>query len=936
MFSILAVLAACRNDDPADALPPVPAEASCTPTARVLLNEMSPSNVNVLVDVEGDSVDWIEVTNAGTEAVDLAEWGLTDDPSGGVEWTFPPLSLAPGAFQVVYASSKGWSQIVGAWDTRVDAGDTWRYLPVTATPDPVWNTPAFDDSGWATGASGFGFGDDDDATVVDARTVYVRTTVELTEEEAADLVAVYLHVDYDDSFVAYLDGTEIARADIGAAPAWDAFADSDHEAQVFEGLPPDAFEVPTSSLHAGTNVLALEVHDRTATSSDLTLVPLLTLGFGSERPARTSTLVTLPEVQLHTNFSLNASGERIRLYDPVGCEAGALDPVALTADQSYGLVPETGALGYFMEPTPGAANTTEMRPGFAPTPTFDPAPGWYAGGTDVVIGEGSSAEIHYALAGVEPDETDAIVSGPVPTGDDGEAVVLRARAWQDGLWPSPIATATYLLHAPASLPIVSVVTDPPNLWDEETGIYVLGTSHEGPPEYIGANYREDWERPVSVALWEPDGTLAFTVDGGVAIHGGYSRIHEQKSLLVELGGGYGPGEVDHALFPGLDIGTFDRFLLRAGGNDWHGCMADGCSSGAHLRDPLMQALPASEDLDVMASRPAEVYLNGVYWGIYQISERPDDSYIVDHYGEEDIDLLEGDAKAVDGDALHWQATLDYLRTHDLADPDVYAHVQTLIDLDELAAWLAFEVYYDNTDWPGNNVKKWRPRTEDGRWRWLLYDTDFGLGQYGESPSNDSLAAALDPAGEAWPNPPWSTELFRLMVSSPEFTVAFINRYADYLNTILLPDVALDELHALADEIAPEMPRHFDRWGTWTDGVTVEALDPGAWQSEIWWIDTWLQERPDEARQHVVDNFGLAGTWTLSLDADPPGSGTFYLTAAAVESPFTGVYFQGIPVTITAIAAPGYSFVGWSDPALPADRTLTVDADDALALVARFE
>jgi uncharacterized repeat protein (TIGR02543 family) len=114
------------------------------------------------------------------------------------------------------------------------------------------------------------------------------------------------------------------------------------------------------------------------------------------------------------------------------------------------------------------------------------------------------------------------------------------------------------------------------------------------------------------------------------------------------------------------------------------------------------------------------------------------------------------------------------------------------------------------------------------------------------------------------------------------------------------------------------------------------MPAGEWQEQVEWIDRWLGQRPDYAREHVVSTFGLDGTWTLELSADPPGSGTFALHTVEVDGPFTGVYFRGVPVTITANPAPGYTFAGWSDPALGASSSVTLDPDGPVALVARFD
>ncbi len=885
-----------------------PTFAGCvTPTARVVLNEVSPSNREALVDADAESVDWIELYNVDAVPVDLGGWTLTDDPDEPDAWTFPSVTLEPGEHLLVYASGKDRSRVVGSWETRIDRGHRWRYLEVDEEPDQGWFLSGYDDSDWDEGRSGFGRGDSDDATEIDAAVAYVRTELEVDAAELAELTALVLHVDFDDGFVAYLNGVEIAREAMGLAdsgpPSWDALAWYRGEAKLPEGLPLPAIEVDPARLVAGTNTLALEVHDRAADSSDMSLVPFLSLGFATARGAGASPLLTLPEVELHTSFKLKSSGEGVALYDAGGCAVDELDWVPLRADESVGRQPDgTGPIGVFLEPTPGRPNTTEARPGFAVTPRIDPPSGLRSGPTTATLTAGSGAEVRVAWGGREPSDADEIYASPIEVGTAEEAVVLRARAWEDGLWPSRIATATWGFAPADPLLTVSVATDPANLWDEQTGIYAED------------NVMAGWRRPAHFAAWEPDGSLAFAVDGSVEIHGGSSRKLPQKNLELSVGGGYGDDDaIEHAVYPGHSVTSFERLVLRGGGGDWLGCWTEECKDGAMLRDALMQAIASGTGIDHMGSRPARVYLNGQYWGLYFVNEKGDAHYLDTHHGEDDVDLLKNEGIPVQGDEHGYLGMIAWLRAHDLADPVHYAHAETLIDVDELQSYLALQTFYANTDWPGNNIKFWRPRDAGGRWRWMLFGTDFGLGLK-QPRDHDTLAFALATDGDDWPNPPWSTELFRLLAASPEFTATFANRYAALLNTALAPDRTVAELHALAASIEAEIPRQAARW----DG------DEGAWAPEVASIERWLTHRPDHARENVVEAFGLDGTWTLSLDADPPGSGTFEVEGVAVDGSFDGTWFRGLPVTVTAHPAPGYAFDGWSDPALPAAATVTLD------------
>ncbi|MEZ4473976.1 MAG: CotH kinase family protein [bacterium] len=876
------------------------------------------------MDEDGDTPDWIELHNAGPEPVDVTGWGLSDDPDDPFGWVLPPRVLAPDEYLVVLASNKDRRATVATWDTRIDWGALWRYLPVEAQPDPFWPQRGFDDSGWAEGPSGFGRSDGDDATEVATHTIYVRKTFEINDEEVADLQALLLHVDYDDGFVAYLNGVEVARSLLGApgvVPAPQQFADAAHEAVLLAGGQPEVFDLEAfiPLLVPGENVIALELHDASAQSSDTSLIPFLTFGFATARPGVASPHLDLPNRFIHTDFALSASGETVTLTSPDGCEVDRVEAGRLPADTSFGRALD-GSLGYFVEPTPGGPNVTESRPGFAPTPTLFPAPGHYPDGVAVLV-DAEAAEARVTVDSSEPRADSPLADAPIDVAPGDGVVVVRARAFAPALWPSPIVTGSYLALPPSTLPTMSLVTEPANLWDVDTGIYVLGDSYQQGVPYFGANFWEDWERPLHVELFDP-GEPGFSLDCGVKIHGGWSRSNAQRSFRLSMRPGYGTATLDYPLFAGSAVESFERVILRNSGNDWSGCNNGRCNPRSHLRDVVAHAIAADLGIAVMASQPVATYLNGEYWGVYNLRERPDRQYLQAHYGVDEVDLLEANVVVNDGDTDHYEALLQILRFQDIADPLVYAQVEAMVDLDDFATYQIVQIFLDNQDWPGNNIKYWRPKTPDGRWRWLLYDTDFGLGWRNPNPATDTLAFALRPDGPNWPNPPWSTELLRTFARNPVFAARFVNRYADYLNTAFRAEVTRPILQAAAATIRPEMPAHLAKWAP----ANENAQAVNAWEGQISGIDTWLRDRPAQAFNHLAANFRLGARYTLTLQAEPAGAGTFELTAVTVPAPFAGTYFVGVPMTVTARPAAGFDFAGWADGEAEPGRTIAPQAD----------
>ena len=897
----------------------------CDPAPpRVLINEVVASNRDSLFDETGETPDWIELYNADLETVDLTGWGLSDDEDDLFAYRFGAATLGPGERFLLLASGEGRESLMGSWDTRIDQGHLWSYLPVFSEPDPDWASPDFDDSSWDVGPSGFGRSDYDDATITDAHTIYVRTGFDVTEDELEDLAEIWLHVDYDDGFVAWLNGVEIARAGVsGYPPAWDAYADApDHEAVVYQGLVPEGWDITDHKdlFVSGRNVLAVEVHDVGSTSSDLSLIPFLTFGFSSFRPGTASPLLGLDASSLHTSFKLSAKGEDLWLTAPDGCTADRLEVPRLWRDEAYGRSPDGGDLGFFMESTPGEANTTESRPGFAETPELSLDPGYHTFGTRIGASSPSPDAVLYMTRDGAPPTDESLAWTDRYVGNEAE--IVRVRAYEEGLWPSRIATGTYLYRPRADVGVVSLVMDPHDLWDPEEGIYV------------GENYWEDWERDVHAEIFEPDGKGWTGFNSGIVIHGGASRGNAQRSFRLAFRAGYGESDLDYDLFEGHDIDEFERLILRNGGNDWHGC-GDWCSDGAFMRDLVAHRIIRNMDVDSLRDRAVLVYLNGEHWGMYNLRERADKFMIGIKYGEEDVDVLEWEGWAVEGDNLHWLETMDYLRVADREDPETYAWLGERVEIPSYIDYQIGQIYIDNWDWPGNNLKWWRPRTEDGRWRWLLYDTDFGLGIWGGAAWSDTLAFALDPWGPSWPNPPWSTEFFRLCMDMPEFQHAFANRYADLLNTEFLPTRTTAILEEAREERDLAMVEQLVRWGSDPWGYDIWE---GAWDDELDGIHDWLVDRPDYARDHVMNNLDLDGTYPLDLWAEPFGAGSFTVSTVDVEPPFFGTYFQGLPFEVTAVPKPGFTFVGWDDPSLGTDPTITVEEDDwdGLTLVAVFE
>ena len=627
--------------------------------------------------------------------------------------------------------------------------------------------------------------------------------------------------------------------------------------------------------------------------------------------------------ELHANFKIAEEGEVILFVDSQGQMLDLVNPALVRADVSLGRAPmvdgTAGDWGYlFADPTPGLPNEGELCTGYAAMPVID-TPGGLVDGPfylSVSDSSGTADLVTWTLGGAIPDPDDAPLSGPILI--DGNRV-LRARAFEAGKIPSDVATASYLFDDSPTLPVISIVADPDHLFDEEIGIYVLGPDYDPVIPHYGANFWEPWERPASVEYFDPAGG-GFALDVGLRIHGNWSRALAQKSLRLHCSEGFGTGQIEYPIFGDYPVDSFERLILRNAGVDF---------LRGQMRDALGQSPATGPEQDTQAYRPARVYINGEYWGLHNIRERQDKYYVASHYGvsPSSVDLAEKQgyiSETMAGDATDFRALKSYVETHDLSDPAHYAVVEGWMDVENFIHYNVVETYFGNYDWPANNRKFWRSRELDGRWRWMLYDLDITLG-HTDGVHYDNLAVALSETQTTLFNPPWSTAMLRGLMASQDFREAFINTYAGLVNGALSPDSMLVRFEAMKAGISGEVARHFTRWGSasylWTTHCDV--------------MEEFLQLRPGYARQHVVDQFDLAGTWTLGLDVSPGLAGTITLPGVTVTGEWEGTQFLGIPLPLQARPAEGYRFLGWSLPELQDDSQIVLNPGDDMALVALF-
>jgi hypothetical protein len=695
----------------------------------------------------------------------------------------------------------------------------------------------------------------------------------------------------------------------------------------------------------------------------------------------------------HTHFKINSEGESVYLYSPQGTLIDQSPNVPIPTDVSLGREHNhTEAWLYFPTPTPEQLNTnTGFKPPPSP-PEFSHLPGFYHESIPLdIIHENPLVTIRYTTDGAEPDETSPAWKGnlTIPEGEQipsrwaliptnpskhteienqftmpedkrdlfgwlpprdrlFKAVTVRARAFSTNALPSTTRTRTYFITSEGAdrytLPVVTLSVDPFEWFDEEEGLYVPGKRYE--PEswqhrfWGTGNYFLNGrfsERKAYLEFFE-SGERTFSGNIGLKIHGGGSRAQPQKSLRLIARNAIGPGTF--TFFPGKKDREFSQLTLRNAGQDsvLHATM---------LRDVLIQAL-APEGSITQSTHPVIVFLNGEYWGIHHLQEHFNDDDLKERFALDDIqmDLLEVNSVPKKGTSNAYETLMEKTRKSIEEDPNSMNEVLNLIDQDNFIDHYITQIYFDNVDWPGNNVAFFKAEAkianiapqgvEDGKWRWLTYGVEAATGM-NDDITHNSIRRIIDVNFADGSAAPWSTELFRALITNETFKHALINRFAGLLNTSFSTGHVMSKLAEKQNELAPEIEEHIGRWRRpW-------SID--AWNENLDVIRIFAKERPRIQRQHWMEAFNLSGTYESQLTITPSSGGEVRIHRTRIgsfsqrmepgQTTWTGTYFNNIPITYEAIPSKGFRFIGWNGDVRSETNPITIQPNSNIQISAHF-
>lgn len=689
-------------------------------------------------------------------------------------------------------------------------------------------------------------------------------------------------------------------------------------------------------------------------------------------------------IHLHTNFSISSDGEPILLVAPDGeTIIDRIEATPLARDVSLGRYPDGASeLRFFKDPTPGSANATVGYLGILDPPTMSIPPGildedqlleifhqrgdvqlfYTTDGTipgpsaleyaaPISISDRSHEENNISLIRTNLIQEPNVLAHRDPDGKVAKGTTLRVRAHHPDYIVSETVTASYFVFPEGAaryhIPILSLTTDPDNFFGHERGIYVAGINGEEDNFWVG-NYTErgiEWERPVSFELFDTNGVLEFQQDLGARIHGGYSRRMPQKSLRLYARNRYGNDAINHPLFPNRPDAHYRRILLRNSGNDW---------VETHIRDATVHQVVDHMGFATQDYRPVIMFLNGEYWGIHNMRERQDAHYLARRKGvdPDQVDILTWHRTVKQGEATHYQSLLDFLDEEDLSVQENMDHVRTMMDVENFTNYYIAQIYHGNRDWPHNNIDYWRlripfdptmPPGRDGRWRWLHYDVDQSYG-FVRNHHFDAIEWVTAPLNGIYHNV-WPNRVLRALLQNAEFERDFLNTMADHLNTTFTTDRVMGFIENNVENMEPLMEEHLARWRP--------HHSMSQWDFFVNKMRNFANGRPNSLRSHVRNHFGISNNINLTVSSHPNrDAGRIRINSITIDEStpgiptdpdeWTGVYFAGLPLPITAIPSVGHRFVEWQQivdgnhETLSTDRHFHLDSIEDVEIVALFE
>ena len=807
-------------------------EASLKETEDIglYINEFMASNATTICDSFGSYSDWIELYNSTDTDMDISGFGISDNLSQPMKYRFPDgTTIAAKGYLVVFCSgnegmqngelhapfglrSYGEDVVIANRAGRIIDSYSFKNqetdVSVARIPDGTGEFQSNSQPSPGYPNTGAGYSAFDAANRLPLGGVYISEFGGSTGSVASDWVEIYNST-----------GSAVSLAGYGLSN---------------NPKNPAKWVFPDISIEPGEY--------------------LLLYATGSADKAQ--------KKNLKLNFCISSTGEALFFFDPNGKLIDKLSAGRMRSGQSYGRDGSDNRF-YYAEPTPGAQNGKGYE-GITQLPAFSVTPGIYDNAVTVAITAGEGETIRYTTDCTTPNASSEVYSGELSISKNS---VIRAAAFRDGYLSGDVATATYLFRSDGvnhALPVVTLVTDPDNLWNSKTGIYATGDQFDPDAAsyadtlksatYYQAKFATEeqvdtiWEKPAAFSLFDDNGKQVFTQNVGIRIAGSFGRGRAQKGFNVIARKEYGKGSMEYPFFENRPYTEYKAVVLRAGAQD---------QNRSKIRDELASGLLEGTDINILyqAYRPTVLYLNGEYWGVYFMKEKRNRFFVAQHENTEnnvDLAIGKGFKQRSYGDNSDWVSLYEYATTHDLSASDAYNYVAERMDVDSFRDYMIAEIYNGNTD--TYNFQYYR--LKGGKWKFIFYDFCWGF----QSPGHETLAFRMGKT----PSDVCSAKLFAAMLQNKGWRDSFCRRFGELLNTAFAPERVSALIEELYGYVEPEIKREREKFNKDTFmGVKQPNTNLGTYegfQSEISKLKEFAQKRPEEIKRQLQSNLGLSDSY----------------------------------------------------------------------------
>ena len=850
-------------------------------TGDLIINEVMSSNKNVLISSDGNYYDYIEIYNGYDYDINLKGYYLSDDNFNLKKWSFPDVVIKSKSYLLVYASGldKYENEEI---HTNFKLSSSGEVLSLSDTNASVISRIYFGETNFDTS---YGYNGEDYVyfyaptpnetnskeyskdPIKNSESSNVNLKINRYQLSNNSFIEIYNNEDYDidlkgyylsdslsnkykymfpsvivdskDSIIIYASGLD--KYEDGIINTNFVLSDDDNEIVLSDNNKKEIDVVHIQN----NNIIIKDVQINEVSSMGIEAIELKNLtdkdinlsnykiGDKSGKLASLSNItikansyvvvygsdsVYNSNGNLYTGFHINNSTDEIYLYkDDIVIDKFSVG--RMISGISVGRN-DNGERVYFNTPTFNSTNSSKYYKGYSEQVNFSINGGYIDKGTYINLYTINDSTIYYTLDGSFPTDKSIKYTGPIKV---DETITIKAISYRDDHLPSEIVSRTFIVGRTHTLPIVSISTDSYNLY---------GSSG------ILSNYHQNVNKIISFEIYEKNGDLGVSFIGDTKLSGMDSREEPQKSMSIYLRKQYGLKEVTYPFFKNSSVNTYSSLLLRNAGED---------PKNIRIMDAVLtRTIKDNMDIDIQDYQPVVVYINGSYYGLYNMREKLNEDYLVSRYGIEkgSVDFIKY-SDATKGSTTDYDNLIDYINTHDASKTDVYEYLKTQIDIQELINYVIVQSYYGNTDL--GNIRYWKSK-ESGKWRWMLYDLDWSMW-------NSDINIGYPVMNGNVPAATYLNSLFiitRNLYKNSEFKDLYLKTLSYHLKNTFNPERMNKIVDELSDEIKDEMPYHIERWGSEYSGLN--SMDK--WQSNLNSFKSMINSRYNSVLNRLKGDFNL--------------------------------------------------------------------------------